>query len=95
MFIRKSQPNKNNTVKHSACDYVKEQASTNSVESFWALLKRGYYGTHYWWSFKHLHRYVSEYVYRHNTRNIIGLPPLGAMIRFWRARQALDIRKTD
>ena len=31
-------------VKHSAGEYVNGSASTNGVESFWALLKRGYYG---------------------------------------------------
>jgi len=35
------------SVKHSASEYVKGNASTNSIESFWVLLKRGYYGTHH------------------------------------------------
>ncbi len=69
------------TVKHSAGEYVNGRASTNGIESFWALLKRGYYGTHHWWSFKHLHRYVDEYVYRHNTRTATGLPALAGVIR--------------
>ena len=59
-------------VKHSAGEYVKGQASTNGIESFWALLKRGYIGTHHWWSIKHLHRYISEYSYRQNTRHLSG-----------------------
>ena len=29
-------------VKHSAGEYVKEQAHTNGIESFWSMLKRGY-----------------------------------------------------
>jgi len=69
------------SVKHSAGEYVKEQASTNSVESFWSLLKRGYIGTHHWWSFKHLHRYIVEYVYRQNTRGITGELALASVIR--------------
>lgn len=32
------------TVKHSIGEYVRDQAHTNGIESFWALLKRGYYG---------------------------------------------------
>ena len=43
-------------------------AHTNGIESFWALLKRGYYGTHHWMSKKHLARYVGEFAGRHNTR---------------------------
>lgn len=35
------------SVKHSAGEYVREQAHTNGVESFWALLKRGYMGTYH------------------------------------------------
>ena len=34
------------TVRHSVSEYVEEQAHTNGIESFWALLKRGYYGTY-------------------------------------------------
>ena len=69
------------SVRHSAGEYVKEKASTNSVESFWSLLKRAYVGTHHWWSFKHLHRYIAEYVYRHNTGGIYGEPAIGHLIR--------------
>ena len=63
---------KHETVSHSAGQYVNHQASTNGIESFWALLKRGYVGTHHWWSIKHLHRYISEYTYRQNTRDLSG-----------------------
>lgn len=53
-------------VKHSVGEYVRGQAHTNGVESFWALLKRGYYGTFHHMSIKHLHRYVNEFSARHN-----------------------------
>lgn len=69
------------TVRHSAGEYVNGEASTNGIESFWALLKRGYYGTHHWWSVKHLHRYVAEYAYRHNTIGLSGEPALASVIR--------------
>jgi len=65
----------------SASEYVKGNASTNCIESFWALIKRGYDGTHHWWSFKHLHRYVSEYVYHQNTRELTRLATMGALIK--------------
>lgn len=54
-------------VLHSAGEYVRGQVHTNGIESFWALLKRGYMGTHHWMSFKHLHRYVNEFSHRHNA----------------------------
>jgi len=53
-------------VKHSVGEYVKGMAHTNGVESFWALLKRGYYGTFHHMSVKHLSRYVCEFSARHN-----------------------------
>ncbi len=56
------------TVKHSASQYVDGQVHTNGVESFWALLKRGYHGTFHHFSKKHLRRYVNEFAGRHNLR---------------------------
>ena len=55
-------------VKHSAGEYVKWQASTNGIESFWALMKRGLHGTYHHVSVKHLGRYVDEFSGRHNVR---------------------------
>ena len=56
------------SVKHSVSEYVNGQAHTNGVESFWALLKRGYHGTYHKMSPKHLDRYISEFAGRHNVR---------------------------
>lgn len=55
-------------VKHSAKEYVDGHAHTNGIESFWSLLKRGYYGTYHKMSEKHLPRYVQEFSGRHNVR---------------------------
>ena len=45
------------TVKHSVKEYVDGEAHTNGIGSFWALLKRGYYGAYHRMSPKHLQRY--------------------------------------
>ena len=57
-------------VKHSTGEYVRGKAHTNGIESFWSMLKRGYYGTYHKMSVKHLHRYVTEFSERHNIRNM-------------------------
>lgn len=55
-------------IKHSARSYVRGSIHTQSIESFWAVIKRAYKGTYHWWSAKHLQRYVDEFVSRHNLR---------------------------
>ena len=60
---------KHEAVKHSVGEYVDGMAHTNGIESFWALLKRGYHGTYHHMSEKHLGRYVNEFAGRHNERS--------------------------
>ena len=62
-------PFEHETVKHSVSEYVNGMAHTNGIESFWALLKRGYHGTYHHMSEKHLNRYVNEFAGRHNVRD--------------------------
>lgn len=61
-------PFEHESVNHSIGEYVRDMAHTNGVESFCALLKRGYYGTYHRVSEKHLGRYVTEFAGRHNVR---------------------------
>ena len=61
-------PFEHETVKHSISEYVNGMAHTNGIESFWALLKRGYHGTYHHMSEKHLQRYVNEFSGRHSVR---------------------------
>ena len=63
------------SVKHSVDEYVREQAHVNGMESFWAMVRRGYDGTFHHVSEQHLHRYVNEFTGRHNVRgyNTIGI----------------------
>ena len=66
----KGLPRKHEVVAHSIGEYVREQVHTNGIESFWAMLKRGYKGVYHKMSIKHLNRYISEYLGRHNRRQL-------------------------
>jgi transposase-like protein len=58
------------TVCHGAFEYVRGDAHINTAESFFSRLKRQMYGTHHAVSPKHLHRYVAEVAFKHNTRKM-------------------------
>lgn len=68
-------------VQHKSGEYARGDVFTNTVESFFALLKRGVIGTFHNVSRKHLHRYVSEFEFRWNTRKMNDGQRLGALIR--------------
>lgn len=57
-------------VNHGAKEYARSGGiNSNSIESFWAIFKRGYLGVYHSMSDKHLQRYVDEFVFRFNARN--------------------------
>ena len=68
-------------VRHSVKEYVRNQAHTNGIESFWALLKRGYVGTYHKMSTKHLGRYVNEFSGRFNQRPLDTAVQMECMAR--------------
>nr|WP_321229578.1 IS1595 family transposase [uncultured Psychroserpens sp.] len=57
-------------VKHALNIYVEGNVHTNTIESFWSVLKRGLYGVYHQVSDKHLERYLDEYSARFNTRRL-------------------------
>ncbi|HXC91219.1 MAG TPA: IS1595 family transposase [Stellaceae bacterium] len=61
------------TVVHSADEYVRGDAHTNTAESFFSVLKRGIYGVYQHVSEEHLHRYLAEFDFRHNNRIALGV----------------------
>jgi transposase-like protein len=61
------------TVTHSKGEYVRENVHTNTVEGFFALLKRGLVGTFHHVSKGHLHRYCDEFAFRYSNRAALGV----------------------
>lgn len=57
-------------VKHKDGEYVRGAFHTNTIEGFWALLKRGIFGIYHQVSPKHLQRYCDEFAARYNTRQV-------------------------
>jgi transposase-like protein len=56
-------------VRHSAGEYVRGNMHTQTIESFWSLLKRGVIGTYHHISKKYLPLYLNEFQFRFNNRN--------------------------
>ena len=67
-------------VKHSVGEFVREQAHTNNIESFWSMLKRAHTGTFHKLSPKHLNRYVQEFAGKHNIRDSGTLEQMRAVV---------------
>ena len=68
---------KHEAVNHSVGEYIKGQAHTNGVESFWSMLKRGHMGVYHKMSSKHLQRYIDEYAGRRNIRPLATMEQIG------------------
>jgi transposase-like protein len=58
------------SVNHSDGEWTRGNISTNSIESVWAVLKRGLHGVYHHASRKHLHRYVDEFTFRLNAGRV-------------------------
>lgn len=58
------------SVNHSAGEYVRDDVTTNGIESVFAVLKRGLIGVYHHASPKHLERYVDEFAFRLNEGNV-------------------------
>ena len=62
-------------VNHKRKEYVKrtetgQKVTTNTMEGYFSILKRGVHGVYHHMSKRHLHRYLSEFDFRYNARNL-------------------------
>lgn len=64
---------KHESVNHSAGEYVRGGAHTNTVEGYFSIFKRGMTGIYQHCSQKHLKRYLAEFDFRYNNREGLGV----------------------
>jgi hypothetical protein len=60
-------------VDHGKDEYVRGDAYSNTVEGYFAVLKRGIVGTFHHVSEQHLHRYLAEFDFRYSNRIALGV----------------------
>jgi transposase-like protein len=60
-------------VKHTANEYVRGDVTTNTVENYFSVFKRGMRGVYQHCAEKHLHRYLAEFDFRYNNRSALGV----------------------
>ena len=86
------------SVNHSADEYVRGGFwHTNTAESFFAILKRGVYGTFHSVSEQHLQRYADEFAFRWNTREKLGFDDFdrASLLLKGATGKRLTYRRTD
>lgn len=80
-------------VNHGEREYVRYEphavVTTNTVEGFFGLLKRGVYGTFHNVSKKHLHRYLCEFEFRYNTRQLDDGERVAAAIKAGKGKRLM------
>jgi hypothetical protein len=61
------------TVTHGDYEYARGDVTTNSVEGYFSIFKRGMRGVYQHCKEKHLHRYLAEFDFRYNRRIALGI----------------------
>lgn len=64
---------KHETVKHGADEYARGDVTTNTVEGFFSVFKRGMRGTYQHCGEQHLQRYLDEFDFRYSNRVALGI----------------------
>jgi len=88
-------------VNHGKDEYVRGHVHSNTVEGFFAILKRGVTGTFHHVSEAHLARYLAEFDFRYSHRSALGindtmrtdelLPGIaGKRLTYWRAGEGAN-----
>jgi transposase-like protein len=84
-------------VDHGAGEYVRGDAHSNTVEGYFATLKRGITGVYHHVSEAHLKRYLAEFDFRYNERSALGVEDTERMAKAVKGIEGkrLTYRRTD
>ena len=61
------------SVNHGADEYVRGNVTTNTVEGYFSIFKRGMKGVYQHCGKQHLHRYAAEFAFRYSNRSANGI----------------------
>ena len=60
-------------VNHGVKEYVRGDVTTNTVDGYYSIFKRGMKGVYQHCKEKHLHRYLAEFDFRYSNRIALGI----------------------
>jgi transposase-like protein len=72
---------KHERINHSADEYARGDVSTNTIEGFFSIFKRGMHGVYQYCGEQHLHRYLSEFDFRYSHREKTGYSDSARTVR--------------
>jgi transposase-like protein len=73
-LYKSSEYQKHETVWHAAAEYVnKDGYTTNNVENFFGVFKKGMVGVYHFCGEQHLQRYLNEFSFRYSNRSGVGI----------------------
>jgi hypothetical protein len=94
-FVRNEFP-VHDVVTHSDKEYSRREhgrlITTNTVESFFSLVKRGIYGTYHHVGIPYLQQYLNEFDFRYNNRKVTDFERAGVALKATEGKR-LTLRK--
>jgi transposase-like protein len=83
-------------VRHGRREFVRSDVHSNTIESFFAVVKRGLNGVYHSVSREHLHRYLSEFEFRHNHRSFSDGERTAALVQATQGKRLMySVRKVE
>ena len=73
---------------HRVGEYVRGSVRTDSIEGFWSLFKRLYYGIYHRMTGKHLHQYLNEFTGRTGIPGMDTMDQMEYMVAEWWAKRS-------